>query len=95
MQASNKMAQIMGHGICARPTKWDLEVARVTVMLLHGPMFTNGKNVKNIQSSFSLKSRSFPGKSFSCHKNTGAKQSLTCNMRNKFPTIHVFGYQAV
>ena len=44
-------------------------------MLLHGPMFTNGKNVRNIQSSFSLKFRSFPGKSFSCHKSTGAKQS--------------------
>ena len=44
-------------------------------MLLYGPMFTNGKNVRNIQSSFSLKTRSFPGKSFSCHKSTGAKQS--------------------
>ena len=38
-------------------------------------MFTNGKNVRNIQSSFSPKTRSFPGKSFSCHKSRGAKWS--------------------
>ena len=37
-----------------------LEAATVTLSL-HGPMFTNGKNARNIQSSFSRKTRILPG----------------------------------
>ena len=62
-------------------------------MLLHGPMFTNGKNARNIPSSFSHKTRILPGNYCDVTKVEVPNCVFTRNMRNEFVVVRV--YQAV
>ena len=63
-------------------------------MLLHGPMSTNGKNARNIRSSFSLKKTGFFQANYcDVTKVEVPNCMLTCNMRNEI--VAVRAYQAV
>ena len=76
-----------GPSLCRPTLLW----AEMSSYLLQCPMFANGKNARNIRSSFFARPAVFQANHVT--KVEVPNSVLTCNMRNKFVTVSV--YQAV
>ena len=105
MQANNKIAQIMGHGICARlemisflvldQQNRTFETATVTLCYFTALCLPTGKMWEIFSLHFLARPGVFQGNHLVVTKVEVPNGVLTCSMRSKFATVHVCVYRAV
>ena len=95
MQANNKIAQILGHVVVLDQQNRTFEAAIVTLCYFTALCLPTGKMLEILSLNFLARPGVFQGNHLVVTKEEVPNGVLTCNMRNKFATVHVCVYRAV